>query len=184
LDKKERFKEKYIIIDNETGAEVNYEKFKTIDYSINREAKAKSFKANILQPENKELIKLNTKNERRWFKLFTISLTENDINYDLYGFLLLLARHVKTDGTCRVGDDHRKSYWAEKLKIPLPTFNRQFKKLQNRDIITHIRNKGIYINPYYLRYGNTIDHDILNIFKLALDKDNKLIMSDSPTTHS
>jgi DNA-binding transcriptional ArsR family regulator len=145
--------------------------------SLHAQLKKRNDEELMILEEESNLINIkNTKHERRFLKLYYVSLREKTKELDplTLGLLQKLITHLRTDGSNGLIGSALKKDWYDITDIPKRTFDRHFKLLEDHNIVKFKRNQGIFINPYYARYGNQIEPETLELFELIYDKNNGL----------
>lgn len=57
-----------------------------------------------------------------------------------------------------------KKYWLEILNMTPKTLEKICKELEGNKVIAFVKNRGFFLNPYYIRYGNRINKEVFEIF--------------------
>ena len=129
----------------------------------------------IIEEEKTTINLRHSNHERRFIKLYYVSLRNLTEKLDptTLGILQKLIQHLRTDGTNGLIGETSKKYWYDTIGVSKNNFEKHFKVLKENNIAEFIRNKGIFLNPYYVRYGNEVEKNTLDMFGLIF-KDNKL----------
>ena len=168
-------KEKYGLVDLNDGNIISAKELqKEINAlrSYHTQITKRNRENDIVIEEEKTLINIKKyKNERRFLKLYYVSLRNktNDLDALTIGLLQKLIQYIRTDGSNGLIGSAVKSEWYKTTNIPKGTFDKHFKILEENNITKFIRNQGIFINPYYARYGNEIEPSTLEMFNLEFD---------------
>jgi hypothetical protein len=169
-------KEKYALANMENGEFMTAQELQreiNAMRSLHTQLTKKNRENEIILEEAKTSINIKKfKNERKWLKLYYVSLRSKTKELDALtlGLLQKLIQHIRTDGSNGLIGSAVKSEWSKITEIPKRTFDTHFKVLEDNNIAKFIRNQGIFINPYYARYGNEIEQSTLDLFNLEFDK--------------
>lgn len=180
-------KEKYGLVNLEDGSIISA---KEIQKEINalRSYHTQLTKRNgslmLLEEEKTSVNIKNQKHERRFLKLYYVSLRNltKELDVSTLGLLQKLIQHIRIDGTNGLIGSSIKSDWFEIVGMNKISFNKHFKLLEEMNVVKFIRNQGIFINPYYARYGNEIEISTLDLFGLEFHKGELRLKNDEAET--
>ena len=173
-------KEKFYTINEETGDEYTaseLEKESRAMQQLARQLKRKERENLIVIEEESTTVNIkNTRHERRFVKMYYVSLRNltEELDVNSLGLLQKLIQHLRIDGTNGLIGETAKKYWYKKVGMSKNGFNKHFDILKEYDLVKFIRNKGIFLNPYYVRYGNEVEKSTLDLFNLVYDKNTGL----------
>jgi len=88
-----------------------------------------------------------------------------DCNIFTIGLFYSLIHYLLIDGSNKLGYYYAKIEWYDELNISKNTFNKHFEILEELNLVSFIRSRGIYINPKYVYFNEyTIKEETINIF--------------------
>jgi len=175
---KKDFNERYGIINFETSELMDVAEGTKILKSISKDNQ----KLGLMKKKKSELdsdsimLASNGRNGRRFAMFYTASLKGVEASYNSLGVLTVMVTHLTTDGSGRLRGDSTKKYWYEELNMGRDAFFKVFKELEKANLARFKRGAGIFINPYYFRYGNIIPKELIKMFELQV-KDGDLHQS-------
>jgi DNA-binding transcriptional ArsR family regulator len=175
-------KEKFLTINEETGDIYTPSELERESKAMSSLARQLRRKENcLLIEEEKTTINLNSKiHERRFVKLYYVSLRHltEELETPTLGMLQKLIHYLRTDGTNGLIGETSKKYWVSVIGVSKNNFDKHFKILEDNNLVCFKRNRGIFLNPYYIRYGNEVERETLEMFNLTY-RDGKVYISES-----
>lgn len=172
MDKIDKFYEEYgkeVILS--TGEVIEVDKFVDMVNSIKKDdAKVRKKKGleKKLEIESAlnyyELKKDESFYGRRFIMLYQKSLRKLNLSYQSLGVLTIFTEYIREDGSCSLYGETTKKYWTEILNMTPKTLEKICKELEGNKVIAFVKNRGFFLNPYYIRYGNRINKEVFEIF--------------------
>lgn len=172
MEKLEKFYEMYgEEITLSTGEIITVEEFYDMMHSIKKDdmkVKKKKGLEKRLEIESAlnyyELKKDESVYGRRFVMLYQKSLRKLNLSYQSLGVLTVFTEYIREDGSCSLYGETTKKYWLEILNMTPKTLEKICKELEEHKVAVFVKNKGFFLNPYYVRYGNRVNKEVFEIF--------------------
>ena len=87
------------------------------------------------------------------------------------GLFFKLVNYISQNGSNRLVWNTNKGYWYSEVGMSKNGFNKHFDILKKLNLITFVRNSGMYINPKYVYFKNKkIDKQTIKLFKEEINE--------------
>ena len=114
--------------------------------------------------------------------MYIVSLRNltQELDVSTLGLLQKLIQHLRIDGSNGLIGSSIKKDWYTITNTSKNSFEKHFKILENKNVVKFKKGEGIFLNPYYCRYGNELEKSTLDLFNLTYDNNLGLIQENRP----